>query len=287
MNINHIKKPYDYNLYRTGISVGDYPVDHHHAQYPGKVPEIEFPPIPSFNIPMGALIPEKIDGLIVCEKGISVSNIVNGTTRLQPVVLLTGQAAGILAAKVIVPKKKHIEVRQVPVRAVQEELLKAKAYLLPFVDVKPDNPYWEVVQKIGVTGILRGTGKAEGWGNKMFFYPDSTVVAEKLEDDISEYVQGYEKLNDTPEGKETFVSISQAFKILERIYFTINQPRGKYPSVIDDVFKSGNFDKIWVNMGLQDYRSDRPVKRFELAVLFHSLIDLFEIKGRYINNNGK
>ncbi|MGB3153014.1 MAG: FAD-dependent oxidoreductase [Chitinophagaceae bacterium] len=287
MNINHIKNPYDYNLYRTGISVGDYPVDHHHAQYPGKVPEIEFPPIPSFNIPMGALIPEKIDGLIVCEKGISVSNIVNGTTRLQPVVLLTGQAAGILAAKVIVPKKKHIEVRQVPVRAVQEELLKAKAYLLPFVDVKPDNPYWEVIQKIGVTGILRGNGKAEGWGNKMFFYPDSTVVAEKLEDDISEYVQGYEKLNDTPEGKETFVSISQAFKILERIYFTINQPRGKYPSVIDDVFKSGNFDKIWVNMGLQDYRPDRPVKRFELAVLFHSLIDLFEIKGRYINNNGK
>ncbi|MBK6936955.1 MAG: FAD-dependent oxidoreductase [Chitinophagaceae bacterium] len=86
-------------MYRTGISVGDYPVDHHHAQYPGKVPEIEFPSVPAYNIPMGALIPEKIDGLIVCEKGISVSNIVNGTTRLQPVVLLTGQAAGMLAAK--------------------------------------------------------------------------------------------------------------------------------------------------------------------------------------------
>ena len=49
MNINHIKNPYDATLYRTGISVGDYPVDHHHARYPGKVPEIEFPPIPSFN----------------------------------------------------------------------------------------------------------------------------------------------------------------------------------------------------------------------------------------------
>ena len=94
MNINHIKKPYDHTLYRTGISVGDYPVDHHHARYPGKVPEIEFPPIPAYSIPMGALIPENIDGLIVCEKGISVTNIVNGTTRLQPVVLLTGQAAG-------------------------------------------------------------------------------------------------------------------------------------------------------------------------------------------------
>ena len=159
MNINHIKNPYDYTLYRTGIAVGDYPVDHHHAQYPGKVPEIEFPPIPSYTIPLGALIPEKIDGLIVCEKGISVTNIVNGTTRLQPVVLLTGQAAGVLAAKeVLRPKKKVMELRGIPVRNIQEELLNAKCYLMPFTDVKPDNPYWKAIQKIGVTGIIRGTG---------------------------------------------------------------------------------------------------------------------------------
>nr|MBP6478431.1 FAD-dependent oxidoreductase [Chitinophagaceae bacterium]MBP7315537.1 FAD-dependent oxidoreductase [Chitinophagaceae bacterium] len=177
MNINHIKNPYDASLYRTGISVGDYPVDHHHARYPGKVPEIEFPPIPAYNIPMGALIPSTIDGLIVCEKGISVTNIVNGTTRLQPVVLLTGQAAGVLAAKTVQLKKK---VREVPVRLVQEELLKMKTYLMPFVDVKPTDPHWEAIQKVGVTGILKGTGKAEGWGNKMCFFPDSLVTIQTL-----------------------------------------------------------------------------------------------------------
>ena len=91
LDIDHIKNPYNHSLYRTGISVGDYPVDHHHGQFPGKLPPLEFPPIPSYNIPLGSLIPEKIDGLIVCEKAISVSNIVNGTTRLQPVVLLTGR----------------------------------------------------------------------------------------------------------------------------------------------------------------------------------------------------
>lgn len=47
---------------------------------------------------MGALIPQTVDGLIVAEKSISVSNIANGTTRLQPVVLQIGQAAGALAA---------------------------------------------------------------------------------------------------------------------------------------------------------------------------------------------
>ena len=64
LNINYIKKPYQYNLYKTGIAVGDYPVDHHHGQYPGKVPQIVFPQLPSFNIPVGALIPEKIDHLM-------------------------------------------------------------------------------------------------------------------------------------------------------------------------------------------------------------------------------
>ena len=70
-------------IYRTGISVGDYPVDHHHACNPD-VPKIHFPPVPSFNIPLGALIPETINGLIVSDKAISVSNIINGSTRLQP-----------------------------------------------------------------------------------------------------------------------------------------------------------------------------------------------------------
>jgi hypothetical protein len=172
LTINHIKYPYDHLLYKTGISVGDYPVDHHHARYPGKLPALEFPPIPAYNIPMGALIPEKLEGLIVCEKGISVTNIVNGTTRLQPVVLLTGQAAGMLAAKSVHLNKKP---REVPVRFVQEELLRSKSFLMPFTDVSPSDPDWKAIQKTGVTGILKGTGKPEGWANKMFFYPDSLV----------------------------------------------------------------------------------------------------------------
>lgn len=191
--INHIKNPYGHLLYKTGISVGDYPVDHHHARYPGKVPDIAFPPIPAYNIPMGALIPEKLEGLIVCEKGISVTNIVNGTTRLQPVVLLTGQAAGVLAAKSV---QLHKKPREVPVRSVQEDLLRSKNYLMPFTDVSPSDPDWEAIQKTGVAGILKGTGQPDGWANKMFFYPDRTAKlsdlfsSDKKEQDISFEVLG-------------------------------------------------------------------------------------------------
>jgi hypothetical protein len=177
LNIDHIAKPFNYNLYRTGISVGDYPVDHHHARYNGKVPPIPFPSVPSFNIPLGALMPEKIQGLVVCEKGISVSNIANGTTRLQPVVLLTGQAAGMLAA---ISFKQNIPVQNVSVTAVQKELLQEKVYLMPYADVKHTDKAFEAVQWVGSWGIIKGIGKSVGWANKTYFKPDSLVTFSEI-----------------------------------------------------------------------------------------------------------
>jgi hypothetical protein len=182
MTINHVLKPYSDNLYRTAIAVGDYPVDHHHAKYPrqNELPEIDFPPIPSFSIPLGSLIPsasQGIDNLIAAEKCISVSNIINGSTRLQPCVMLIGQAAGTLAALSV---KNKIAPAQVPVRSVQQSLLDAKCWLLPFLDVAPESPYFEAVQKIGLTGGLRGTGIPFKWANQTWFYPDSTLSHEEF-----------------------------------------------------------------------------------------------------------
>ena len=101
-NIRHIAKPFDgeMHLNRTGIAVGDYPIDHHHKKNASAPQYLDFYPVPSFNIPLGAIIPDGYNGLIVAEKGISVSNVVNGTTRLQPAVILIGQAAGTLAAAI-------------------------------------------------------------------------------------------------------------------------------------------------------------------------------------------
>ena len=161
----------EYPLYRTGIAVGDYPIDHHHKKNP-EAPAIDFIniKIPSYNIPMGAMIPPQIEGLIVAEKSISVSNIVNGATRLQPVVLGIGQAAGALAAWCIQEDKPPAEVS---VRAVQQALLDAGAYLMPYIDVAPDHPYFAAIQRIGATGILRGFGVSYQWANQTWFYPDS------------------------------------------------------------------------------------------------------------------
>jgi hypothetical protein len=277
MNINHIKNPYDHTLYRTGIAVGDYPVDHHHAQYPGKLPAIEFPKIPAYNIPMGALIPDSIDGLIVCEKGISVTNIVNGTTRLQPVVMLTGQAAGVLAAKSILLKKK---VRDVPVRSVQEELLKAKCYLMPFSDIKPDDPAWEAIQKVGLTGILKGVGKSEGWENKMYFYPDSLVDGRESFLGMWKYA-GYGNFRVGRIWYPQIMKISDCFGMLKRFrpYF-----------MKDDFWRLKTVDELknyWLAWGLKDFVTDRFISRKEFAVMLDKCILLFGSKNLPMDINGK
>ncbi len=162
--LNHITNPYDTTLYRTAIAVGDYPVDQHHTRYSGwdLLPDLHFHPIPPYGVPLGVMLPQEQRGLIVTEKSISVSNLVNGSTRLQPVVMQLGQAAGTLAALAV---QADCEPREVSVRAVQEALLAQGGYLLPFRDLPASDPRFAPLQRIAVTGILPLRGEHIGWEN--------------------------------------------------------------------------------------------------------------------------
>lgn len=195
LTLNDVENRYGQKnaLYRTGISVGDYPVDHHHDCNPA-VGKINFPPIPSFSVPLGCLIPEKTNGMIVADKAISVSNLINGATRLQPVVLLTGQAAGTLAALAV---KENRDPRNISVRKVQSALLEQKAYLTPLYDVKPDDPDFETIQKITATGMLRMTGEPFQWENRSWFYPDSTITVRDFTRGLQEYEPEVKMVDDS------------------------------------------------------------------------------------------
>ena len=266
LNINHIKSPFQSTLYRTGISVGDYPVDHHHAQYPGKVPPIPFPQVPSYSIPLGALIPEKIEGLIVCEKGISVSNIANGTTRLQPVVLLTGQAAGILAAKSIQQKKQPL---QITVREVQDELLKNKCYIVPYMDVKVEDIAWEPIQRIGSLGIIHGVGKSVGWANKTYFYPDSVLSVQEINANLVNTFPGLKI-----QSGDRIVNIAYLVKLVNELnqYIHTNGVEAKRIQFIKSYFINDISAKEFELVGLNRYNAQRLLTRKEFSVLLNSHI---------------
>ncbi len=160
----------------TGIAVGDYPIDHHHKERPD-APVIDFPPVPSFSIPAGCLIPRDVDDLLIADKAISVSNIVNGASRLQPVILQVGQAAGVMAAMCV---KQNVSPKQLKVREIQADVLRSKGYLMPYYDVPPEHPHFEAIQRIGASGLLPGKGEPYLWANRTWFYPDSLVKKAEL-----------------------------------------------------------------------------------------------------------
>lgn len=180
-DLNDMCDPYgqDDALYRTCVAVGDYPVDHHHKRYdgPDSLPNLYFHPVPSFGLPLATMIPRDVDNLIVAEKSISVSNIVNGATRLQPVVMQIGQAAGALSALAVRDNK---SVREIAVRDVQRAVLESGGYLLPYLDRGRDSRLFKPLQRIGSVGLLRGESRRVGWTNETRIYPDSLLTGEDL-----------------------------------------------------------------------------------------------------------
>jgi hypothetical protein len=273
LTMRHIAEPFTYGtpLFRTGISVGDYPIDHHHKKNAEAPQHLEFYPIPSFSVPLGALIPQTVNNLVVAEKGISVSNVANGTTRLQPCVLLTGQAAGMLAA---LSSKQGLAPKQVPVRTVQQNLLKAKAYLMPYMDVTPEHPHWEAVQKIGATGILKGTGIPYKWANQTWFYPDSLADAKLFVADFSQYSAGF-----SATGKHVTLGDVSGLLVSHG-----NKFRQKEKLAANAADVTAYLQKQWNGWGLKNFDAGRPLTRLELAVILNNTIDPFTMKS--VDHNG-
>lgn len=165
MTLEAARRPYSFDLYTRAVAVGDYPVDHHHAQNPRReeLSHLWYGPIPSFSVPMGVLIPVRVENLLVADKAISTSWDINGSTRLQPVVMGLGQAAGALAALAARSGRKPSEV---PASEVQAVLLDHGCYLLPFLDLTPSQPGFRELQEAGVKGDVKGIGRTVGWANE-------------------------------------------------------------------------------------------------------------------------
>ncbi len=250
--LNHITDPYDFTLYRTAIAVGDYPVDQHHTRYTGweALPNLYFHSIPSYGLPMGVLLPKEVDGLIVAEKSISVSNIVNGSTRLQPVVLQIGEAAGIVAALAV---KQGIEPREVSVREVQREVLAGGGYLLPFLDLPATDPHFGAIQRVGVTGIIEGVGMTVGWENQSWFRINEAISM----DELSRGLHSFD---------------AEIPHIAEQRNVTL-QDLIEYGSVTAEQ---------WTEWGLENFDPQRDATRLECAVVIDKVLNPFA-KGVTIN----
>ena len=82
-------------VFADSVGLGRYRIDLHPSTAGRSYVDIEAYP---FQIPLGALIPQRVDNLLPANKNIGTTHITNGCYRLHPVEWSIGEAAGALAA---------------------------------------------------------------------------------------------------------------------------------------------------------------------------------------------
>ncbi|MDR1789442.1 MAG: FAD-dependent oxidoreductase, partial [Opitutaceae bacterium] len=195
--------------FQTSVAMGDYYMDLDHGptghaaekdvdgdlSAPGSLPRGGGP----FQVPFGVFVPESVDGLVLAEKNISQSRIANGATRLQPVTMLTGQAAGAIAALSVREKKQPRRLNPI---AVQSALLDAGSNLIQrwFGDVPWGSPLWRATQILALHKVMDPPGpfnkkRGEPVGGGNLWRPDEPLAR----DDADAAVRRLAKLS----GKKT------------------------------------------------------------------------------------
>jgi FAD dependent oxidoreductase len=109
------------------IARGAYPVDIHNPKGSGTVLK-RLPAGQAYDIPLRCLLPKNTERLLVAGRCISGTHEAHSSYRVMPIVMATGQAAGVCAA---LAAKRTSTPRNVPVEAVQRELLRQGASLRP------------------------------------------------------------------------------------------------------------------------------------------------------------
>lgn len=148
--------------YASSIAVGDYHTDLHNCASESdlessleKSSDSAYNTGP-FQLPLEALISRNIEGLIAAEKNISVSRLVAGASRLQPITMMTGQAAGALAA---IAAKENTAPQNVAQHKVQSTLIANNSFLYPYTDIKPGDNGFAAAQEVSMRGIAAGTSQ--------------------------------------------------------------------------------------------------------------------------------
>ncbi len=107
------------------VARGAYPVDIHNPEGSGTLLK-RLPPGEAYDIPLRCLLPGNTERLIVAGRCISGTHEAHSSYRVMPIVMATGQAAGVCAA---LATRMRSTPRQVPVRDIQRELLRQGASL--------------------------------------------------------------------------------------------------------------------------------------------------------------
>jgi hypothetical protein len=183
MVLDDIYTPYNRQskLYRTSIAVADALPGQHYSV--AGVPHITYPPFPAFSVPLGAIVAKDQENLLVLEKALSVTHLVNGVVTNPAVQMAIGQGAGATAAFCMFFKR---STKQLDVRTIQGEILDHKGRLLPFADIPQTDRDFRAIQQVAATGMIQGIQKPDGQIAQVLFMPDSAISTSEIQPLLTE-----------------------------------------------------------------------------------------------------
>ena len=158
--------------FADSVGIGWYPIDIHQAGEGDVGTSTRTKP---FQIPMGALIPTRVENLLAANKNLGTTHITNGCYRLHPVEWNTGEAAGVLAAWALetasAPAAIHADAGRRD--GYQRALLDEGVPLCWLIDVSPSQAGFAAVQ-----GLFMAAGGADDEDN-LEFRPEELISAEE------------------------------------------------------------------------------------------------------------
>jgi len=117
------------------VGVGAYRIDLHPSTAGRNYVDISSLP---FQIPLGALIPQRVENLIPACKNIGTTHLTNGCYRLHPVEWTIGEAAGALAAQATRTGEPPRHIRNDPKRlAAFQQALRSQGFELEWPALRP------------------------------------------------------------------------------------------------------------------------------------------------------
>jgi hypothetical protein len=273
MMLDDIYTPYSRGskLYRTSIAVSDAMPGQHYSV--AGAPQINYPPFPAYSIPLGAVVVKDQDNLLVTEKAMSVTHLVNGSITYPSVQMTLGQGVGATAAYCIFFETTTKNLRP---RVIQGEILDFKGMLMPFADIKTTDRDYRAIQQIGATGMLQGIQKTTGNSAQVLFVPDSTVHTAEIKPFLNEiYSRSFLWFNKEKPGE--LFTIGNLLSYISEM--TLRDPKNLQLET----------QKAWKSYYKfpADFNLTRPVTRREFAVLANRFLNPFarkvDLSGKLVN----
>ncbi len=149
--------------FEDSVGIGWYPIDIHQAGEGDIGISTRTKP---FQIPLGALIPVRLENLIAANKNIGTTHITNGCYRLHPIEWNIGEAAGTLVGLALeTGSKPHAILKDMAlVHEVQRILLDDGVPLAWTIDVPVSDPDFSVIQRLVMAGGYGARGDSLAFG---------------------------------------------------------------------------------------------------------------------------